>query len=57
MFLLAPDSGVELVNPSCKGRGESIIDTDIVYSTNSHVFLLPELVLGIRESKMIETYF
>lgn len=57
MFLLAPDSRVELVSPSCKGRGEGIIEADIVYSTISHVFLLPELVLGIRESKMIETYF
>lgn len=56
MFRFAPDSRVELISPSCKVRGEGILDADVVYSTNSSMFLLPDLVLGVRKSKIIETY-
>ena len=56
MFRFAPDSRVELISPSCKVRGEGILDADVVYSTNSSMFLLPDPVLGVRKSKIIETY-
>lgn len=43
MFLLASDSRAELVSPCWKVEG-GIIEADVVYSTNSYVFLLPDLI-------------